>query len=100
MAANEKEIQHAVSDAIDRAESAQQRMVEATKGVVEDASNFYELFFSVNGSRRVAKVYIETSQKMANEALDFARRFVQLSAEGARKFWQIEEERRPEIYTH
>ena len=54
----------------------------------------------IEGSRRVAEVYIEATEKMANEAIEFNRRLVQLSAGAARRFWQVAEEQRSQIYTH
>jgi hypothetical protein len=118
MANNTNEVQNAMSDAFNRAESTQQRLTDATKGIIEDASSaqqrfteatkgmledaskFYQSFFSMEGSRRVAEVYIETTEKMANEAIEFNRRLVQLSAGAARRFWQVAEEQRSQIYTH
>jgi hypothetical protein len=100
MADNTNEVQNAMSDAMNLAESTQQRLTEATKGILEDASKFYQSFFSIEGSRRVAEVYIETTEKMANEAIEFNRRLVQLSAGAARRFWQVAEEQRAQIYTH
>ena len=118
MADNTNEVQNAMSDAFNHAEStqqrltdatkdiledassAQQRFTEATKGMLEDASKFYQSFFSIEGSRRMAEVYIETTEKMANEVIEFNQRLVQLSAGATRRFWQVAEEQRLQIYTH
>ena len=61
-------------------------MAQTTRGVFENVSKIYGAFFSINGARKIAEVYIETNEKLAKEALDYGRKFVELSAGGARKF--------------
>lgn len=78
-------------------------------GVIEGLSNL----FNLDGAKKVAAWYIDTTEKLANEVIDFqstasewaketplapileaqqdlGRKFVKRSAETARKIWQIE----------
>ena len=98
MADNEtaRDISRGLSESMERAESAGRSMTQTARGVLEDFSNVYGTFLSVEGARRMAELYIETNQKLANEALEFSRKWVELSAGSARKFWQVAEEQRSE----
>jgi hypothetical protein len=89
---NAREISEGFSETMDRAESVGQKMAQTTRGVFENVSKVYAAFFSINGARKIAEVYIETNEKLAREALDYGRKFVELSAGGARKFWEVAEE--------
>jgi hypothetical protein len=89
---NEREIPQGFSETMDRAESVGQTMAQTTRGVFENVSKVYTAFFSIKGARKIAEVYIETNEKLAKEALDYGRKFVELSAGGARKFWEVAEE--------
>jgi hypothetical protein len=79
-------------ETMDRAESVGQKMAQTTRGVFENVSKVYAAFFSIKGARKIAEVYIETNEKLAKESLDYGRKFVELSAGGARKFWEVAEE--------
>jgi len=89
---NDREMPQGFSETMDRAESVGQKMAQTTRGVFENVSKVYAAFFSINGARKIAEVYIETNEKLAKEALDYGRKFVELSAGGARKFWEVAEE--------
>ena len=94
--ADNKELSQGISESFDRAESAQRRVAQTARGMFESFSDMYGPFLSLSGTRRMAEVYIDTSEKIANETLDYGRRFVELSAGGARRFWQVAEEERRE----
>jgi DNA-directed RNA polymerase subunit F len=92
MAENSREMSEGFSETMDRAESVGQKMAQTTRGVFENVSKVYAAFFSIKGARKIAEVYIETNEKLAKESLDYGRKFVELSAGGARKFWEVAEE--------
>jgi len=92
MADTTREMSQGFSETMDRAESAGRRLTETAKSAFENASKAYGAFFSIDGARKIAEVYIETNEKLAKEALEFSRKFVELSAGGARRFWQVAEE--------
>lgn len=81
-----------LTETAERAQSAGKRMTDNTVGMFDQWSDMYNRFFRFDGSRRLAEVYIETSEKIAHEALDFSRKYLELSAGGARKFWQVADE--------
>ncbi len=87
-----------------------EKMAERMKEGFESVADL----FGFEGARKAAAFYIDTSEKLAREALDFeakaaewakdtpfkplldaqasiGRKFVELSASAARKLWQIEE---------
>lgn len=94
--ADNKELSQGISESFDRAEAAQRKATQTARGMFETFSDMYGSFLSLNGTRKMAEVYIETSEKIANETLDYGRKFVELSAGGARRFWQVAEEQRRE----
>ena len=94
--AENKDLSQGISESFDRAESAQRRAAQTARGMFESFSDMYGSFLSLNGTRRMAEVYIDTSEKIANETLDYGRKFIELSAGGARRFWQVAEEQRRE----
>lgn len=94
--ADNKEISQGISDSFDRAESAQRHAAQTARGMLENLSDVYGSLMSLTGTRRIAEVYIDTSEKIANETLDYGRKFIELSAGGARRFWQVAEEQRRE----
>jgi len=94
--ADNKELSQGISESFDRAESAQRKATQTAKGMFENLSDVYGSFLSLTGTRRMAEVYIDTSEKIANETLDYGRKFVELSAGGVRRFWQVAEEQRRE----
>jgi hypothetical protein len=85
-----------------------------TEGIFEGLTKINESMFSLDGVKKAAAWYIETSEKLANQALEFqeratgwakdtpfaplfeaqnslARKFVERSANAARTLWQIEQ---------
>ena len=83
------------------------------EGIFESLTRLNESFFSFDGVKKVAAWYIETSEKLANQALELqeraagwakdtpfaplfeaqqslARQFVERSATAARTLWQIQ----------
>jgi hypothetical protein len=71
------------------AQSAGKKMTDRTVGMFDQWSDIYNRVFRFDGTRRLAEVYIETSEKIAHETLDFSRKYLELSASSARKFWQV-----------
>ncbi len=92
--------------------SGGKRMAENREGVYEGFAKMNESVFSLDGVKKAAAWYIETSEKVAHQALDLqeratgwakdtpfaplfeaqhsiARRFVERSASAARTLWQI-----------
>jgi hypothetical protein len=88
------------------------RVAENREGIFEGLTKINESFFSLEGVKKAAAWYIETSEKLANQALElqekatgwakdtpfaalfeaqtsFARKFVERSAHAARTLWQI-----------
>jgi hypothetical protein len=89
------------------------RVAENREGIFEGFSKINESVFSLEGVKKAAAWYIETSEKLANQALElqeratgwakdtpwaplfeaqnsFARKFVERSANAARTLWQIQ----------
>ena len=94
--AENKELSQGVSESLDRAEAAQRKAAQTARGMFENLSDMYGSFLSLTGTRRMAEVYIDTSERIANETLDYGRKCIELSAGGARRFWQVAEEQRRE----
>jgi hypothetical protein len=92
--------------------SGGKRVADNREGVFESFSKVNESVFSLDGVKKAAAWYIETSEKLANQALEFqeratgwakdtpfaplfeaqhsiARKFVERSANAARTLWQI-----------
>jgi hypothetical protein len=81
---------------MDRAEAAGRSLNRTAQGVFDDLLQGYQAFFSIHGARRIAEAYIETNERIAKESLEFGRKFVELSAGGVRRLWQVAEEQRRE----
>jgi hypothetical protein len=81
-----------LAETAQRAQSAGKKLTEHTVSMFDQWSDMYNRFFRFDGTRRLAEVYLETSEKIAHEALDFSRKYLELSAGGARKFWQVANE--------
>lgn len=94
--ADNREVSQGIAESMNKAESAGRQMTQTARGMFENLSDMYGTLFSLNGSRKIAEVYIDTGEKIAHETLDFGRKFVELSAGGARRFWQVAEEQRRE----
>jgi hypothetical protein len=88
--------------------------MEQGKGILDSFSEVTRTLFSLDAARRMAALYIETGEKLAEGALDFqakasewakdtplaaafeaqnsmSRKLVELSANTARQLWRIEE---------
>ncbi|HJU12285.1 MAG TPA: hypothetical protein VJ728_15485 [Candidatus Binataceae bacterium] len=89
--------QRGASETIDRAEASGRRLGETAQVIVNDMVRAYETFFGFDGAKRIAQTYIDLSERMAKESLDFNNRFVQLCIDGARKFWDSVEYPRQQI---
>lgn len=93
--------------------SGGKRVAENREGIFENFSKIGDSVFSLEGVKKAAAWYIETSEKFANQALElqekamgwtkdtplaplfeaqssFARKFVERSANAARSLWQIQ----------
>ncbi|MBV8358564.1 MAG: hypothetical protein JO189_11590 [Deltaproteobacteria bacterium] len=93
--------------------SGGKRVADNTESIAESFTKFSESVFSLEGVKKAAAWYIETSEKLANQALElqekatdwakdtpfaplfeaqnsFARKFVERSANAARTLWQIQ----------
>lgn len=81
-----------LTETAERAQSAGKKMTDQTVGMFDQWSDIYNRVFRFDGTRRLAEVYIETSEKIAHETLDFSRKYLELSASSARKFWQVADE--------
>jgi hypothetical protein len=92
------------------------KMNDREKGAFEGVSEITAAFFSTEGAKKLAALSIETSERLANSALDFqakvsewakdtpfgalfeaqnsiGRKFVELSADAARRLWKVDESR-------
>jgi hypothetical protein len=90
------------------------RVAENTEGMINGFARMNEAVFSLDNAKKVAAWYIETSEKIANQVIDFqeratgwakdtpfaplfeaqnsfARKLVERSANAARSMWQIEQ---------
>jgi hypothetical protein len=86
---------------------------ETREGMYESFSKFGESFFSVAGAKKAAAWYIDTSERVATQALELqekatgwaketplatlfetqqslARKFIERSASAARNLWKVE----------
>jgi hypothetical protein len=86
------------------------------KGAFQGVSEIAAALFSTEGARKIAALSIETGERFANGALDFqakvsewakdtplgalfeaqnsiGRKFVELSADAARRLWKVDESR-------
>src|SRR5262249_37286409 len=93
--------------------SGGKRVADNRERVFESLTKMNETVFNLDGVKKPAAWYIETSEKLANQALEFqeratgwakdtpfaplfeaqhsmARKFVERSAQAARTLWQIE----------
>jgi hypothetical protein len=94
-------------------ESGGKKVAENREGIFDNWARVNESLFSLDGMKKAAAWYIETSEKLANQALElqerasgwakdtplaplleaqnsFARKFVERSANVARSLWQIQ----------
>jgi hypothetical protein len=93
--------------------SGGKRVADNREGIFENFAKMSESVFSLDGVKKAAAWYIETSEQLANQALElqeratgwakdtpfaplfeaqnsFARKFVERSAHAARTLWQIQ----------
>jgi gas vesicle protein len=89
--------QRGATETIDRAEASGRRLSQTAEAMFNDMLRVYETFFSFQGAKRIAEAYIDVSQRMAKESLDYNHRFVDLWFDGARKLWQVTDEGRREV---
>ena len=91
-------------------------MNDREKGAFEGVSQITAAFFNTEGAKKIAALSIETSERLANSALDFqakvsewaketpfgalfeaqnsiGRKFVELSVDAARRLWKVDESR-------
>jgi hypothetical protein len=87
-------------------------MGEKAEGIFDNFVNLSKTVFNIEGAKKIAAWYIDTSEKIAKDVLDFhasanewaketplapmfeaqndlGRKFVQRSAEVARRVWQL-----------
>jgi hypothetical protein len=92
------------------------KMNDREKGAFEGVSEITAAFFSTEGAKKIAALSIETSERLAKSVLDFqakasewakdtpfgamfeaqnsmGRKFVELSADAARRLWRVDESR-------
>jgi hypothetical protein len=89
--------QRGVSETTDRAEATGRRLSQAAEGIFDDALRTYQTFFSFQGAKQIAEVCIEFNERMVKESLDSDRKLIELWFNGARRLWQVAEERRREV---
>jgi hypothetical protein len=89
--------QRGATETIDRAEASGRRLSQTAEAMFNDMLRVYETFFSFQGAKRIAEAYIDVSQRMAKESLDYNHRFVDLWFDGARKLWQVTDEGRRQV---
>ena len=89
--------QRGVSEATDRAEATGRRLNQTAEGMFDDALRTYQTFFSFQGAKQIAEVFIEFNERMAKESLDSNRKLIELWFNGVRRLWQMAEERRREV---
>jgi hypothetical protein len=89
--------QRGVSEATDRVEATGRRLSQAAEGIFDDALRTYQTFFSFQGAKQIAEVFIEFNERMAKESLDSDRKLIELWFNGVRRLWQMTEERRREV---
>ena len=89
--------QRGATETIDRAEASGRRLSQTAEAMFNDMLRVYETFFSFQGAKQIAEAYIDVSQRMAKESLDYNQRFVDQWFDGARKLWQVTDEGRREI---
>ena len=92
------------------------KMDDREKGAFQGVSDITAAFFSTEGAKKIAALSIETSERLAKSVLDFqakasewakdtpfgamfeaqnsiGRKFVELSADAARRLWKVDESR-------
>ena len=89
--------QRGISETTDRAEATGRRLNQAAEGMFDDALRTYQTFFSFQGAKQIAEVFIEFNERMAKESLESDRKLIELWFNGVRRLWQIAEERRREV---
>ena len=88
--------QRGVSEATDRAEATGRRLNQTAEGMFDDALRTYQTFFSFQGAKQIAEVFIEFNERMAKDSLESNRRLIELWFNGVRKLWHMAEESRRE----
>ena len=86
--------QRGATETIDRAEASGRRLSQTAEAMFNDTLRLYETFFGFQGAKRIADAYMDVSQRMAKESLEYNHRFVELWFDGARKLWQVTDEAR------
>jgi SpoU rRNA methylase family enzyme len=89
--------QRGVSEATDRAEATGRRLNQTAEGMFDDALRTYQTFFSFQGAKQIAEVFIEFNERMAKDSLESNRRLIELWFNGVRKLWHMAEESRREV---
>ena len=79
---------------IDRPEASGIRLCQTTEAMFNDMLRLYETVFGFEGAKRIADAYMDMSQRMAKESLEYNHKFIELWFEGARKLWQVTDEGR------
>ncbi|MBV8360588.1 MAG: hypothetical protein JO189_22040 [Deltaproteobacteria bacterium] len=90
-------VQRGATETIDRAEASGRRLSQTTEALFNDMLRVYETLFSFEGAKRIADAYIDVSQRMAKESLDYNHRFIEQWFDGARKLWQVADEGRRQV---
>lgn len=89
--------QRGATETIDRAEESGRRLSQTAEAMFNDMLRIYETFFSFQSAKQIADAYIDVSQRMAKESLDYNHRFVDLWFDGARQLWQVTDEGRRQV---
>jgi ribonucleotide reductase alpha subunit len=89
--------QRGATETIDRAEASGHRLSQTAEAMFNDMLRVYETFFSFQGAKQIADAYLDVSQRMAKESLDYNYKFVDRWFDGARKLWQVIDEGRREV---
>jgi hypothetical protein len=99
---------------VNQSKTESYKMENREKGAFQGVSEITAAFFSTEGAKKIAAFSIETSERLANSALDFqakvnewaketpfgalfdaqnsiGRKFVELSADAARRLWKVDE---------
>jgi hypothetical protein len=101
---------------VDQTKTESYKMDDREKGAFQGVSEITAAFFSTESAKKIAALSIETSERLAKSVLDFqakasewakdtpfgamfeaqnsiGRKFVELSADAARRLWKVEESR-------
>ena len=86
--------QRGLTETIERSEASGRRLSQTAEAMFNEMLRVYETFFSFQGAKRITDAYMDASQRMAKESLEYNQRFVDLWFDGARKLWQVTDEAR------